>query len=121
MRCFLHFRGNIERKLQELGIPQSVSGEIVKDIMGCPTQLQHGLVDTESAEKLDDMLSGFERRWNEFEKPYNTPPSFYLWFLKHCRDNVTSYMLQNVREKAGLGRVLQHLTTPMKWNRKISC
>lgn len=103
VRCFLHFRGNVERKLQELGIPRSVSSEIIKDIMGCPTQLQRGLVDAESPEKLDDMLSGFKRRWNEFEKPYNSPPSFHFWFIRHCRDNVANYMLQDIREKAGLG------------------
>ena len=103
IRCFLHFRGNVERKLQDLGVPRSVLGEIVKDIMGCPTQLQHGLVDAESAEKLDDMLSGLARRWNEFEKPYNSPPSFHSWFIRHCRDNVVNCMLQDVREKAGLG------------------
>ncbi len=34
VRCFLHFRGNIERKLQDLGLPRAVSNEIVKDIMG---------------------------------------------------------------------------------------
>lgn len=102
MRCFLHFRGSVERKLQELGVSRSVSGEIVKDIIGCPTQLQDGLVDTESAEKLDDMLSGLQRRWNEFEEPYNNPP-FHAWFIKHCHDNVVNYMLQDVREKAGLG------------------
>ena len=27
----------------------------------------------------------------------------YTWFFKHCRDNVAKYMLQDVREKAGLG------------------
>ena len=101
--CFLHFRVNIECKLQELGIPSSVSGETVKDIMGCPMQLQRGFVDAESAEKLDDTLSRFEIRWNEFEKPYNNPPSFHLWFVKHCCDNVANYMLQDIREKAGLG------------------
>lgn len=56
----------------------------------------------QSPEKLD-MLSGFKTRWNEFEKPYNTPPSFHSWFVKHCRNNVANYMLQHVREKAGLG------------------
>ena len=103
MQCFLHFRGNVEHKLQELGVPRSILGEIVKDIVGYLTQLWHGLVDAESAEKLDDMLSGLARRWNKFEKPYNTPPSFHSWFIRHCRDNVVNCMLQDVCEKAGLG------------------
>ena len=73
VRCFLHFRDNIQRKLRELK-----SCMIVKDIMGCPSQLQLGLVDSES---VDDLLARFERRWNEFEKPYNSPPFFHSWFV----------------------------------------
>ena len=45
VRCFLHFRENLKRKLQELGLPRPVSNEIIKDIMGYPSQLQYGLVD----------------------------------------------------------------------------
>ena len=83
-------------------IPRAVASEIVKDVMGCPTQLQHGLVDADSADKLDEMLTGFKARWNELEKAYNSPQIFHCWFVKHCRDNVVNYMLPSVREKAGL-------------------
>ena len=103
VRCFLHFRGNIERKLDGLNIPRAIASEIVKDIMGCPTQLQHGLVDSDSVNRFDDMLAGFRARWNELEKPYNSPPVFHGWFVKHCRDVIVKYMLPYVREKAGLG------------------
>ena len=68
----MHFRGNIERKVDELRIPRAVASEIVKDVMGCPTQLQRGLVDAESAEKFDEMLTGFKARRNELKKPYNS-------------------------------------------------
>lgn len=103
LRCFLHFRQNVDRKLRELNIPKHVALEIAKDIMGCPTQLQHGLVDAENETVMDRVLARFEKRWNELEKPYNSPPFFYHWFMKHCRNNVAKYMLQNVRTKAGLG------------------
>ena len=103
LRCFLHFRGNIERKLQSLNIPHPVANEIVKDILGSPLQLQHGLVDSKSIESMDEMLERFESRWNEFEKPYNSPPSFHSWFMIHSHDIVAKCMLQDVRVKAGLG------------------
>ena len=103
VRCFLHFRGNIERKLQELNLPRSASSEIVHDIMGSPMQLQHGLVDAKTVEEMDDMLKRFESRWNELEKPYNSPPFFHTWFLKHCHKTVSECMLPTIREKAGLG------------------
>ena len=44
-----------------------------------------------------------EGRWNELERPYNSPPFFYTWFLKHCRDTITKNMLPDIRIKAGLG------------------
>ena len=42
--------GNVEQKLQELHIPSPIKVEITKDVMGNPSQLQHGLVDAESSE-----------------------------------------------------------------------
>ena len=103
VRCFLHFKGNIDRKLQELNIPSSLRSEIIKDTLGSPSQLEHGLVDAESSEELDDQLSKFEPRWNELERPYTSPPFFYPWFIKHCQDITAKYMLSNCHTKAGLG------------------
>ena len=103
VQCFLHFKGNIEQKLRELNVPSSVAAEIVKDIMGNPSQLQRGLVDVESTEKLEECLISFSKRWNEFEKPYNSPPFFHAWFLKHCQEVVAKFMLPSIRTKAGLG------------------
>ena len=54
VRFFLHFKGNIEQKLWELNVSSSV-----KDIMGNPSQLQRGLVDAESTEKLEERLTSF--------------------------------------------------------------
>ena len=36
LRCFLHFRGNIEEKLRQLNLPQLVLKEIVYDVLGNP-------------------------------------------------------------------------------------
>ena len=94
-----------------------MAAEIVKDIMRNPSQLQHGLVDSESAEQLDERLTSFSRRWNEFEKPYNSPPFFHAWFLKHCQEVVIKFMLPNVRTKVGLG-VHQHPIILMRLNQR---
>ena len=103
VRCFLHFKGNIEHKLNELKIPTSIKEEIVKDVMGSPSQLQHGLVDAKSVEQLDSLLLKFKARWNELEQPYNSPPFFHTWFVRHCRDVVAKCMLPEIRTMAGLG------------------
>jgi len=103
VRCFLHFQDNLQRKLRELGLPSAVAMEIVKDVMGSPGQHQCGLVDAANEDQPDGMLSKFESRWNNLEEPYNSPPCFQAWFLKHCRDIVARYMLWSTRERAGLG------------------
>jgi len=77
--------------------------EIVKDVMGSPGQHQCGLVDAANEDQPDGMLSKFESRWNNLEEPYNSPPCFQAWFLKHCQDIVAQYMLWSARERAGLG------------------
>ena len=51
LRCFLHFRGNVEHKLAELGISKSNAQEFLKYIFGNPALL--GLVDADSAD-LDE-------------------------------------------------------------------
>ena len=71
--------------------------------MGSPGQLQYGLIDAANRDQLDSMLSKFSSRWNTLEEPYNSPPFFHSWFVKHCRCVVAQLMLRSVREKAGLG------------------
>ena len=116
----MHFKGNLERKLQDLKVPHTVRIEIVQDVLGNPSQLQHGLVDAASNEELDEQLSKFEGRWNELERPYNSPPFFYTWFVNHCRDNIAKYMLPDCRTKAGLGSPpLSYYTNEVESKNKI--
>ena len=57
VRCFLHFKGNIEHKLSELRLPANVAKEFVDDIMGKPTKFQLGLIDARNHTHLDEMLT----------------------------------------------------------------
>ena len=103
LRCFLHFRENIERKLQQLSISASVIKEYRKDIFGSPSQLELGLVDAESESELDAMLNSLENVWNNRESPFHSPPEFHSWFRLYSRDVIAKSMLHPIREKAGLG------------------
>ena len=103
LRCFLHFKGNIERKLYELKIPPNVAKEYIADIMGRPTRFQLGLVDAKNSAHLDEMLVKIQNVWNEREKPYNSPPIFHTWFLQYQKNIISQSMVQEVRIKAGLG------------------
>ena len=97
------FKGNVEHKLRELGIPLNISKEIISDIMGRTSYLQYGLVDAKNSEELEMMLEGVKVRWNELEKPNNSLPKFYNWFVKHCLSVITECMIQDVLKNAGLG------------------
>lgn len=103
VRCFLHFKGNIEHKLSELRIPANVAKEFVDDIMGKPTEFQLGLVDAKDPTHLDEMLTKFQSVWNDREKPFNSPPIFFSWFQQYQRGVIAESMVQMVRTKAGLG------------------
>ena len=103
VRSFLHFKSNLERKLQELKISNSVKDDIVKDVMGNPCHLQYGLVDSESVEQLESTLLNLQTRWNELERPYNSPPFFHTWFMRHCHDVIAKFILPEICTKAGLG------------------
>lgn len=103
MRCFLHFRGNLEHKLHELSAPAAVAKQFIHDVLGNPAQLERGLVDADSEDELDGMLANLEEVWNERERQFNSPPVFYSWFMRYCRDVVSHSMLRPVRESARLG------------------
>ena len=103
LRCFLHFRGNIEEKLRQLKLPSVVVKAFVHDVLGNPAQLEFGLVDAEDEAEFDSTLASLKVVWNEREKPYNSPPQFHSWFQVNCRGTVVENMLRPVRERALLG------------------
>ena len=75
LRGFLHFRENIERKLQQLNISTSTIKEYRKDIFGNPSRFELGLVDAESESELDAMLNSLEEVWNDRDTHLqHTPP-----------------------------------------------
>ena len=68
LRCFLHFRGNIEEKLRKLRIPSVAAKAFVHDILGNPTELELGLVDADDEIELDSMLDSLKAVWNDREQ-----------------------------------------------------
>ena len=102
IRCFLHFRGNIESKLRSLHIPNLLK-EFVQDILGNPAALELGLVDAESIDQLDIMIDSLESIWDQRETPFNNPKTFHSWFVENERDVVAHNIMRPLREKAGLG------------------
>ena len=104
LRCFLHFRGNLENKLSELGISKANAQEFIKDVFGNPALLEDGLVDAEASE-LDQEFSNLKPVWDNREIVLSgrSQAHFHGWFKKNCLEVVRKNMLKETREQAGLG------------------
>lgn len=91
LRCFLHFSGNLEDKLANLGISKANAQEFIRDVLGYPALLQNGLVDAEVTE-LDKEFADLQVVWDEREASLSTSgttcPSFHQWFKRNCLEEV---------------------------------
>ena len=85
LRCFLHFRGNLDSKLKELHIPKHEWIEFLRDIFGNPGDLQTGIMDADTEEEFVVLVESLKEVWDEREKLYKNPPQFYTWFMKYCK------------------------------------
>lgn len=103
LRCFLHFKGNLESRLQEYRFPKHLQVEFLRDVFGDPTNAQDGLVDAKSDTDFEGILSRLEAIWDDRERIHNSPPQFFKWFVKNCKFEVKETMLKQLRIKAGLG------------------
>lgn len=107
LRCFIHMKDNIRRKLSDLLLPESTREEIVRDIFGTHqgTVYIKGLLDAADRSKFDHHLLSLKEKWDELEYSINPhkDPQFYHWLLKNEAEDMKSSMIASVRESAGLG------------------
>ena len=103
LRCFLHFRGNLDSKLREWNVPRGVRIKFLRDVFGNPSDFHTGIVDADSEDEFDAMVDSLVSVWNEREKPFHNPPAFHAWFVKNCKDEVKTTMLKSRRVLCGLG------------------
>ena len=100
LRCFLHFRKNVESKLVSLGLPDH--HQYFAEVFGKQEGIAYkkGLLDATSEEDFDRILASLSEPWARREKSETSP--FHLWMLE--RSNLMkSYMIASVRTRAGLG------------------
>ena len=60
LRCFLHFRGNLDARLKEFNIPKSIRIEFLRDVFGNPSQLEGGLVDVDNEDMYEASVSSLK-------------------------------------------------------------
>ena len=81
LRCFLHFKENIQRELGKRGISGTTKQAFVDDIFGKQEESTkfYGLVDCMTEEEFDVKLESMRVIWMEREESRNTR-KFFDWF-----------------------------------------
>ena len=102
LRCDIHLRDNVKRKLNELGITGSVASEIVCDIFGKVLDgvTEGGLVDCTSSEELDMALNNVTSKW---PKLHQNGDKFTSYFVKEKAEVIRESATADIRSMCGLG------------------
>ena len=88
LRCFIHFRDNIQRQLSERGLSSEIKSKFLNEIFGKQDEniKYAGLVDCDTEDEFENKLIALQSVWDAREtesrgtvKKTNT---FYEWFLK---------------------------------------
>lgn len=115
LRCFIHFKKNVQEKLRSLGFPSSVADEVLGDIFGKHTGsvYKEGLVDCTTEEEFETKLQDLKKIWDEYEQPFSpaSGASFHTFFTRYQANVVKYHMRRDLREAAGLGSPPSVFTT----------
>ena len=107
LRCFIHMKDNIRRKLTEMLIPEYTRNQIIRDIFGSQhgTVYTKGLLDATSESDFRHRLSLLKSKWDEIERSVHLhcDPCFYNWLVRNEVEVMKSSMIASVRQNAGLG------------------
>ena len=71
LRCFLHFKGNLDSKLQEYRVPKYERIEFLRDVFGNPEELEKGIVDADTEEEFEALTVSLKEIWDRREERYN--------------------------------------------------
>ena len=88
LRCFIHFKDNVKRELQERGLSNNAKKMFMVEIFGKQEDgtLYAGLVDCDNLQEFDSKFEALEEEWikREKEEGQSTKKSttFYEWFRK---------------------------------------
>ncbi len=101
LRCDIHLRDNIQRKLQELGIAKEIALEIMSDIFGknVGDKREGGLIDCTSPDEFDRACDNAVEKWSNLDKG----KEFVPYFLDGRSDVLRESCRADVRSICGLG------------------
>ena len=74
LRCFIHMKDDIRRKLTEFLLPENVREGITKDLFGTQQGSTYikGILDATSSGDFDDCLLSMQTKWDEIS-PQGSP------------------------------------------------
>ena len=115
LRCFIHMKDNIKRKLTELLLPDKIKDEIIKDIFGFQQDALYvkGILDSESVAIFDVRFSLLKSKWDRPEQSVHPKriPQVHEWIHRYETMVMKDPMIASVREAAGFGSPPEHYTT----------
>ena len=102
LRCDIHLKDNVKRKLNELGITGSAASEMFFDIFGkdMGDVAEGGLVDCKSSEEFDLALDNATKNWRNL---HENGDKFCSYFLKEKTDVIRNCCTADIRSMCGLG------------------
>lgn len=102
LRCDIHMRDNVKRKLSQLGITGTIASEIVFDIFGKKVDggIDGGLVDCTSAEEFENAVKSVTDKWIAI---HENGAKFVDYFLKEKADVIRETARADIRSVCGLG------------------
>ena len=115
LRCFIHMKDNIQRKLGEFLLPERIRNEIIRDLFGFQqdTVYVKGILDAESVTDFDLRFSHLKCKWDGLEQSVHPEkdPQVHDWMLKNVSAVMKECMIAPIRESAGLGSPPRIYTT----------
>ena len=102
LRCDIHMKDNVKRKLSQLGISGDIALEIMSDVFGkkIDGRIDGGLVDCSSSEEFGNALISATQKWITI---HENGKDFVNYFLKEKADPIRETARADIRSVCGLG------------------
>ena len=92
----IHMQRSIKKKLIDLRVPDTIPGEILKDICGrqCDGTLYEGLIDANDLLEFDNQLDYLQKKWEDKDL-HEVNTFFFVWFREHKAEVIKRSMLRH--------------------------
>ena len=95
LRCFIHYKRNIEEHLKKCGFSVESKQLLLEEIFGKQENTIKfcGLIDSSSDDEFDEKLKSFKPLWDARELALSEKPTFHEWFITEKVDSFSPCFL----------------------------